>query len=107
MRVMEKSVHTPEYLRLLGLLQAARRGAGLSQRDLAARLAVTHTWVCKAECGERRLDVLEFSRFLLACDVDPAVAFERWVRDVLASKPSNGQMHKGASRAGRIRGRHR
>jgi len=104
---MEKSVHTFEYSRLLGVLQAARRSAGLSQRELAGRLAVPHTWVCKVESGERRLDVLEFSRFVLACGVDPAVAFERWVRDVLAPKPASRQVEKGTSSAGRLRSRSR
>lgn len=68
---MQKSTHTPEYRAILNELRAARAQAGLSQRELAARLKVIHTWVAKIETGERRVDVVEFCRFLDACDANP------------------------------------
>lgn len=69
---MQKSIFTPEYRRLREQLRAVRDAAGLSQRDLAARLRVPHSWVAKVETGERRIDLIEFAWFCAACDALPA-----------------------------------
>ena len=37
-----------------------RRKAGMTQRDLAAKLGREHSFVWRIERGERRLDVVEF-----------------------------------------------
>jgi transcriptional regulator with XRE-family HTH domain len=58
-----------------GNLRALRAKAGLSQRALAARLGVPHTWVAKVETGERRLDLLEFIEFTQACGGNPEAIF--------------------------------
>jgi transcriptional regulator with XRE-family HTH domain len=64
---MRKSIHTPEYAALRAQLHKIRTDAGLSQRDLAARLKVPHSWVAKVENGERRIDLVEFCWFVEAC----------------------------------------
>lgn len=64
---MEKSTHTPEYHLVRAELKAAREGAQLSQRALATRLGVPHSWVAKVESGERRIDVVELCWFLAEC----------------------------------------
>jgi transcriptional regulator with XRE-family HTH domain len=69
---MQKSVHTAEYRLLRARLREARESAGLSQRELAARLRVPHSWVAKVEAGERRIDFVEFCWFAAACDANPA-----------------------------------
>jgi transcriptional regulator with XRE-family HTH domain len=74
---MEKSVHTPAYAALRSELCLARKKAGLSQRQLAARLQVPHSWVAKVENGERRIDLVEFGWFISACDADPRRAANR------------------------------
>jgi transcriptional regulator with XRE-family HTH domain len=74
---MEKSTHTTEYRVLRAELVAARKIAALSQRDLAAILKVSHSWVAKVESGERRIDLVEFFWFLSACRLDPLVVTER------------------------------
>jgi transcriptional regulator with XRE-family HTH domain len=81
---MEKSTHTPEYDTLRSELRATREGAGLSQRDLASRLKVPHSWIAKVENGERRIDLVEFCWFVLACKADPFVASERLMRNIKA-----------------------
>jgi transcriptional regulator with XRE-family HTH domain len=43
-------------------LIAAREEAGLTQRDVAERLGTFHSWIPKAETGDRRLDVMELMR---------------------------------------------
>jgi predicted transcriptional regulator len=74
---MRKSIHTPEYAALCRELRSVREQAGLSQRALAAMLAVPHSWVAKVETGERRIDLVEFCRFVSACKVEPMAAFHR------------------------------
>lgn len=60
---MSKSIHTAEYRVFLDLLRQVRLEAGLTQIELAERLGVTQVFVSKSERGERRIDVLELSRF--------------------------------------------
>lgn len=76
---MQKSVHTSEYDRVRSHLRSARQAAGLSQRDLAQRLDVPHSWVAKVEMGERRIDLVEFCRFVAACGGEPAEEMSRLV----------------------------
>lgn len=87
---MQKSVHTSEYRALRAELKRARLGAGLSQRGLASRLEVPHSWIAKVESGERRIDLVEFCRFISACDGDPATAFARLMHEFARprSKPA-------------------
>lgn len=56
---MRKSVHQSEQERLERLLRVVRQEAGLTQQDLADRLAKPQSFVSKIESGERRLDLLE------------------------------------------------
>jgi len=75
MGAMRKSTHTPEYAIVRAELRGLREGAGLSQRDLATRLKVPHSWVSKIESGERRIDVVELCWLIRACDADPVHFF--------------------------------
>jgi transcriptional regulator with XRE-family HTH domain len=93
---MGKSVHTPEYSALRSELSQARRRAGLSQRQLAARLQVPHSWIAKVENGERRIDLIEFGWFVSACGADPRRVASR----ILASI---GNRHSlGGAKGGRL-----
>ena len=90
---MEKSTHTPEYELLCVQIRSAREDAGLTQRDLAARLKVPHSWIAKVESGERRIDLIEFFWFVSECDSDPMIILQRLVRQIakrrLAGKTKN------------------
>ncbi len=79
---MEKSTHTPEYALLRAELRTAREGAQLSQRDLASRLKVPHSWIAKVEMGERRIDLIEFAWFISACGLDSIAVTERLLKHV-------------------------
>jgi transcriptional regulator with XRE-family HTH domain len=89
---MQKSVHTKEYKALRAELRATRQKAGLSQRDLAAKLGVPHSWVAKVEAGERRIDVVELAWFLSACGHDAAAATSE-----LVSRFGGGNSRRGRS----------
>jgi transcriptional regulator with XRE-family HTH domain len=60
---MQKSQHTRQYERLLKALRQARKSAGLTQLDVAARLGSYASYVSKCESGERRIDVVELAEF--------------------------------------------
>lgn len=59
---MKKTVHTTAHLVLRESLIKARKKAGLTQQALADRLGKPQSFVAKYEGGERRLDVVEFTR---------------------------------------------
>lgn len=63
---MNKSLRSPEQLKLQEILRRARESAGLTQAALAARLRKPQSFVAKYEIGERRLDVIELVRVLRA-----------------------------------------
>ncbi|MFH1107893.1 MAG: helix-turn-helix transcriptional regulator [Planctomycetota bacterium] len=83
---MRKSTHTAEYGALRSELRVARTAAGLSQRQLAGRLMVPHSWVEKVENGERRIDVIECGWFLAACGVDSLAVLKRVMQRVPGSR---------------------
>ena len=68
---MSKSIHSPEHAKLRELLVAARKSAGLTQREVADRLKRPQSFVAKYEGGERRLDVIEFLEVAGALGTDP------------------------------------
>ena len=72
---MAKAQHAPRYRYLPAMLRRFRQEADLTQRDLAAKLQVTHVWVHKSEIGERRVDITEFLDWCAACGIDPTKAF--------------------------------
>ncbi len=67
---MQKTIHSGAYLKLIKWLKSCREKKGLSMRDLAEKLDVSHSWVGKIEQGERRLDVLEYVRLCKSLGVD-------------------------------------
>jgi transcriptional regulator with XRE-family HTH domain len=60
---MPKSRHTSRYGRLLQVLRAARKDAGLTQTEVAKHFQSHASFVSKVESGERRLDVVELADF--------------------------------------------
>ncbi|WP_439852522.1 helix-turn-helix domain-containing protein [Pseudomonas syringae] len=55
-----KTIHNARYQALLDLLLEARNAAGMTQKELAAKLGRPQSFVSKTENAERRLDVIEF-----------------------------------------------
>jgi transcriptional regulator with XRE-family HTH domain len=68
---MTRSRQSPLYARLQELLTDARIDAGLTQQELAGRLARPQSYVSKFESGERRLDVIEFIEVAEALRLEP------------------------------------
>jgi DNA-binding transcriptional regulator YiaG len=70
-RKLSKSVHSAEQAVFCAAMIAARKGAGLTQQQLAQRLRKPQSFVAKYEGGERRLDVVEFLGVTPAIGADP------------------------------------
>lgn len=58
-----RPLHNNEYETLVALLKQARKDAGLTQVEVAARLGVEQSFVSKVERRERRLDLTELRAF--------------------------------------------
>ncbi|KAF1718015.1 transcriptional regulator [Pseudoxanthomonas yeongjuensis] len=69
---MTRVLNSHEYVLLRRELIAAREAAGLTQVELAAKLARTQSFVSKYEKGERRLDVIDFLMVCRGLDVEPS-----------------------------------
>ena len=92
---VRKSLYSPDYDAFLALLRAVREEAGLTQVGLAERLRTTQNYISKSESGERRVDALEWLRWLEACGADPITFLVGWNRHLdppvalsLPSEPS-------------------
>ncbi|HEV7876835.1 helix-turn-helix transcriptional regulator [Bradyrhizobium sp.] len=60
----------------------ARKGARLTQHDLAMRLHKPQSFVAKYEGGERRIDIVEFLTICQAVGTDP-VRILKTLRDAV------------------------
>lgn len=69
-----KSLRSPEHVRLIELLIAAREKAGMTQQQLADKLGKHQSFVAKYEGGERRIDVIEFLHIARAVGFDASRA---------------------------------
>jgi transcriptional regulator with XRE-family HTH domain len=63
--------YSRSYNELRALLREARQGAGLTQRELSAKLKRDKNFVQLVESGERALDVIEFLRYAKTLGCDP------------------------------------
>ena len=72
---LRKTLRTRGHRALIAILVEARERAGLTQRDLAARLKRPHSFVGRIEAGERRIDVIEFIEIARVMDIDPRELF--------------------------------
>lgn len=81
---MEKSIFTKHYAVLTKRLKCMRKAAGLTTRQLAARLGREQTMIVRIEQGQRRLDVVEFYWYCKALKVDPIKTAVEVMRECVA-----------------------
>ncbi len=75
-----KSQHSRTYRKLPEFLKRMREEAGLTIRELGAKLGQPHSFVYKSEFGLRRVDVTEFAEWAIACGLDPKVALGAFLK---------------------------
>ena len=63
------------------VIAAARKEAGLTQRDLASRLRRPHSVVGMIESNQRQVNMPEFVAIAEAVGADPADLFRRVLRE--------------------------
>jgi len=68
---LAKTIRTKGHEALIAALVEARKSAGLSQVELAARLRCHQSLVARIESGQRRIDVQELVIIARALEVDP------------------------------------
>lgn len=73
------TIATKRHRRLVELLIAERKSAGIRQAELARRVGKTQTFVARIEAGQRRIDAIELLSLCRIIGVDPI----RVVRKVL------------------------
>ena len=75
-----KHLRSGRHVKLISAIVDARSQAGFTQRQLAAKLKRSDSFVWKIEAGERRVDVLEFIEIARCIGIDPVKLFERVMR---------------------------
>jgi transcriptional regulator with XRE-family HTH domain len=74
MKNSRKTIFNAKYRRLVSNLAALRKANGMTQRDLAAALGVSHCYVARTEIFERRLDIIDLMSFMKALRIPKAEA---------------------------------
>lgn len=69
---MPTSLYHPRYDTLRAALVAARKGAGLTQVEMAARLGVGQSYVSKLERGDSYVELFAFVDWCKACGQPPS-----------------------------------
>lgn len=76
--MINKSIHSKLYHRIIARLRAKREEKGLTQCQLAHILNVRQTYVSRIETCERRLDILELMNICEAL----GISFIDFVREI-------------------------
>jgi transcriptional regulator with XRE-family HTH domain len=77
---MNKTIYSRQGQCLRETIVVMRRKAGLTQRQLAARLKREHNLIGRLELGERRLDMVEFYWICKACGANPETVARKLMR---------------------------
>ena len=83
---MPKTVFTGAHRRLVEILIATRKKAGLTQTELGERIGRDQSLISLIEGSQRRVDVLEFCELAQAMNVDP-IDLLRKVLNAVAEHP--------------------
>jgi transcriptional regulator with XRE-family HTH domain len=70
---MVKQLRSPRHRALISAVVGARKAAGLTQRQLAAKLKRSNSFVWKLEAGERQVNVLEFIEIARVLNVKASI----------------------------------
>ncbi len=70
------SIYHHRYQALRAAMVAARRDSGLTQIQMAERLAVGQSYVSKIERGESFVDILTYVDWCVACGLKPGAVLD-------------------------------
>jgi transcriptional regulator with XRE-family HTH domain len=80
---MAGAVFSPAYRKFIDCLIQARKDAGVTQVELAGRVGKPQSFVSKAERGERRIDVVEFTEWARGLRMAPERLFAEYLSRIL------------------------
>ena len=78
-----KSIYDEDYIEIITRLRIIRTSKNITQLDLATKMGKTQSFVSNIESCERRLDVIEFLRWLDTLNIS--------FSDVIPSKYTKGE----------------
>jgi len=78
--IMLKSSFSPHGFAFQAFVAEMRKAAGLTQRQLAAKLKRECSFIARIEQGERRVDLVEFYWICMACDRSPSAMAMKLMR---------------------------
>jgi len=81
-----KTIFTAAHDRFIHVLRETREAAGLTQIEAAKLLGCRQTFISKIECGERRVDVIEFLEICRAYRVDSGKLLKKIARVAIAPR---------------------
>ena len=73
---MPTSLYDAKYQQLRESLIATRKEAGLTQVQMAKKLAVGQSYISKIEQGESYIDVMLWANWCLACSAAPGAMLD-------------------------------
>lgn len=73
----KSTLRTRRHRALIAVLIDLRKRRGLTQRQLAALLRTPQNYVAQIESGLRRVDVIEFTEYVMALGEDPIAAYRQ------------------------------
>lgn len=82
MRNPRLSIYSSEHTKLRQRLTQRRLDLGLSQRSLAEKMNVLHSFIGKVETGDRRLDVFEFIEYCEALQLNAAEILQQLQQEI-------------------------
>jgi transcriptional regulator with XRE-family HTH domain len=65
-----------------------RKGAGMTQRQLANAVGRKQSYIGRIETGQRRIDLVEWVGICQACGADPEKTIARLVRKIVGLVPA-------------------
>ena len=60
---MRKTIYSKDHKCMVERLKQARKNKGLDQKQVAALLGVSQSYVSKIESGQRRVDIIQLKQF--------------------------------------------
>ncbi|WP_165007285.1 helix-turn-helix domain-containing protein [Neisseria yangbaofengii] len=86
MKNLRLSIYSSEHIHLRQILTKRRLELGLSQRALADRLDVIHSFIGKVETGDRRLDLFEFLAYCEGLELNALNVIEEIIQRAKPNK---------------------
>jgi len=80
-RAAMRHLRSARHGKLRTAIAEARKGKGIAQHTLSAKLGHSPSYISKIEAGERRLEVLEFLAVCEAIGVDPLAILRKVMAD--------------------------